>query len=151
MAINSEYRKKREDLYKNDNLTLREYKAGLVSLQKDKKARLQNLLTPEQKNSIAEIKKKRDVDRQVNAAGRLERMKFRISLTDQQTASLKLQQQKLATEVRSIRENDNLLAYQKKEQIKQLSEKQKDELKSILTAEQLSQLENMRKQHFGGR
>ena len=151
MAINSEYRKKREDLYKNDNLTLREYKAGLVSLQKDKKARLQNLLTPEQKNSIAEIKKKRDEDRQVNAAGRLERMKIRLSLTDQQTASLKLQQQKLATEVRSIRENDNLLAYQKKEQIKQLSEKQKDELKSILTAEQLSQLENMRKQHFGGR
>jgi succinate dehydrogenase flavin-adding protein (antitoxin of CptAB toxin-antitoxin module) len=151
MAINAEYNKKRSDLYKNDNLTLREYKAGLVSLAKDKKSKLENLLTQDQKNKIAEFKKKRDEDRQVRAAAHLERMKIRLNLTDQQTASIKSHEQSMATQIRSIRENDNLLSYQKRDQIKQLAEKQKDELKSILTPEQLSQLENMHKQRFAGK
>ncbi|MBS1935384.1 MAG: hypothetical protein JST96_15395, partial [Bacteroidetes bacterium] len=40
-AINREYHKKSSDLYKNDNLTLREYKAQLLALQKEKKNKLQ--------------------------------------------------------------------------------------------------------------
>ena len=151
LAINEDYRRKSADLYKNDNLTLREYKAGLVTLQKDKKAKLQSLLTPEQKNRIAEFKKKRQEDNQVRAAARLERMRIRLNLTDQQTASIKSQEQHFSTQIQSIRENDNLLAYQKKEQIKALAEKHRDELKSLLSPDQLSQLDNMRQRRFGGK
>jgi hypothetical protein len=151
MAINMEYRKKSTDLYKNDNLKLGEYKAQLLALQKDKKSKLQNLLTPEQKTKIAEQKKRRDENMQVMAAARLERMKIKLNLTDQQAATIKSQEQNMRTQMRSIRENDNLMAYQKMEQMKSLAEKHKAEIKSVLTPEQQTQFDNMHKQKFGGR
>ena len=38
-TINEDYRKKSQDLYKQDNITLREYKSQLLALQKDKKSK----------------------------------------------------------------------------------------------------------------
>jgi Spy/CpxP family protein refolding chaperone len=151
MAINMDFKKKSTDLYKNDNLKLGEYKAQLLALQKDKKSKLQNLLTPEQKTKIAEQKKKRDENMQVMAAARLERMKIKLNLTDQQEATIKSKEQNLRTQMRAIRENDNLMAYQKMEQMKSLAEKHKAEIKSVLTPEQQTQFDNMHKQKFGGR
>ncbi len=150
-AINTEYHKKSADLYKNDNLTLREYKAQLLVLQKEKKSKLQNLLTPEQKNQVAAFKKRADENAQVMAAAHLERMKIRLKLSDNQVTAIKSQQQKMRTQIQSIRENENLMADQKREQIRSLAMKQKDEIKSVLTPEQVSQLDSMHKQRFGGK
>src|SRR5579872_4611079 len=36
MAINKDYRQKREDLFKQDNITLKQYKASLLALDKEK-------------------------------------------------------------------------------------------------------------------
>ena len=151
MAINMEYKKKSADLYKNDNLKLGEYKAQLLALQKDKKSKMQNLLTPEQKTKIAEQKKKRDENMQVMAAARLERLKIKLNLTDQQEASIKSKEQNFRSQMHSIRENDNLMAYQKMDQIKSLSEKNRAEIKLLLTPEQQTQFENMHKHKFGER
>ena len=150
-AINMDYHKKSSDLYKNDNLTLREYKSQLLALQKDKKNKLQGLLTPEQKNKMAEFKKKREENAQVMAAAHLERMKIKLNLTDQQTATIKSQEQNLRTQMKTIRENDNLMRDQKMEQMKALLAKQKDAIKSVLTPEQQSQFESMHKQRFGAK
>jgi len=147
-AINEDYRKKSSDLYKNDNLTLREYKSQLLALQKEKKSKLQGLLTPEQKAKMAELKKKRQENAQVMAAARLERMKINLKLSDQQAAAIKSQQQNLRAQMQSIRENDNLMRDQKMEQIKTLLAKQKDAIKSVLTPEQLSAFESMHKHRF---
>lgn len=149
--INKEYRKKQSDLYKNDNLTLGQYKSQLLALQKEKKNKFQSLLTPEQKNKMAEFKKKRAENAQVMAAAHLERMKINLKLSDQQAATIKSQQQKLKEQMQSIRENDNLMREQKMEQIKALLAKQKDAIKSVLTPEQQSQFENMHKQRFGAK
>jgi hypothetical protein len=147
-AINDSYRKKSSDLYKNDNLTLREYKAQLITLQKDRKSQVSGLLTAEQKTQLADWKKRADENAQVRAAAHLERLKITLNLNDQQTATLKSQQQNFRSQLVAIRENDNLLPYQKKEQMKDLATKQKDVLKTVLTSEQLSQWENMHKQRF---
>ena len=147
-AINESYRKKSADLYKNDNLTLREYKSQLLALQKDRKAKMNALLTADQKTAIANWKKRADEHAQISAAARLERMKIRLNLTDLQTASIKSQQQMLRSQMLAIRENDNLLPEQKREQMRDLVSKQKDALKSVLTPDQLSQLESMHKQRF---
>jgi len=150
-AINMDYRKKSADLYKMDNITLKEYKSQLLALQKDKKNKTQALLTPEQKNEMAEFKKKREENAQVMAAAHLERMKIKLNLTDQQTATIKSQEQNLRVQMKSIRENDNLMREQKMEQMKALFAKQKDAIKSVLTPEQQSQFENMHKQRFGAK
>lgn len=150
-AINMDYRKKSSDLYKNDNLTLREYKSQLLALQKEKKNKLQGLLTPVQKTKVAEFKNKREENMQVMAAARLERMKINLKLSDQQATTIKSQQQNLRAQLQSIRENDNLMKDQKMEQIKTLIAKQKEAIKSVLTPEQLSQFENMPKERPGVR
>jgi Spy/CpxP family protein refolding chaperone len=148
-AIDKEYHQKSADLYKNDKMTLGEYKMQLASLQKEKKYKLQALLTPEQKDNIAQWKKQREENIQVKAAARLERMKIRLKLTDQQAATIKTQEQNTREQMKSIHENENLASEQKREQIKTLMAKQKDAIKSVLTPEQATELENMHKHRFG--
>jgi len=150
-AINKEYHKKSSDLYKNDNLTLREYKAQLLTLQKEKKNKLQGLLTPEQKNKMAEWKKQREENAQVMAAAHLERMKIHLKLTDQQAATIKSQEQNTRAQIKAVRENDNLMRDQKMEQIKTLIAKQKEAIKSVLTPEQATEMDNMHKHRFGAK
>ena len=68
MAINKEYRQKAADLYKQDDITLKQYKAGLAALNKDKKDKLAALLTPRQKDQLAARRKRMDENRQVMQA-----------------------------------------------------------------------------------
>lgn len=148
-AISKEYRQKQRDLYKNDKMTLGEYKSQLVTLGKEKKAKMQALLTPEQKDRMAKMKQQAVENAQVRAAANLERMKIKLNLSDEQTATIKSQQAKLRDQFTSIRENDNLLPQQKMEQIKALAMKRQDLVKSVLTPEQLSKFQAMHARHWG--
>jgi Spy/CpxP family protein refolding chaperone len=151
MAINKEYHDKSADLFKKDNITLKEYKAGLVALQKDRRSKTEALLTPQQKEQTARRKKMAEENRQVAEAGRMERLKLRLKLSDDQVSKLRAGQEGLRTQVRSIHENDNLLPQEKMEQMKGLMAKRKDVFKSVLTPEQFNQFEQMmqHKRGFG--
>jgi hypothetical protein len=150
-TINEDFRKKSQDLYRQDNITLREYKSQLLALQKDKKSKLQNLMTPDQKNEMEKWKKHASEEMQVKAAANLERMKIHLNLSDDQTAKIKSQQAEFRSQVQAIHQNDNLLSYQKKDQMKALIAKRQDAMKSVLTPEQFSQFEKMHRQRFGER
>jgi|SRR5579862_2329723 len=148
-AINQDYRKQQQDLYRQDNLTLREYKSRLLALQKDRNSKLQNLLTPEQKTAMANWKKRRSEDRQVRAAAQLERMKIRLKLSDEQVSKIQSQESDLHSQIAQIRQNDDLLPDQKRDQLKALFEKRDLAMKSVLTPEQYSQFEKFHHRHFG--
>ncbi|HWB91237.1 MAG TPA: hypothetical protein VG605_05275 [Puia sp.] len=143
IAINKEYRRKAADLFAQDNLTLKQYKAGLLVLNKEKKDKLAALLTPRQRDLLAAKQKRMDENRQVMEAARLERLKLRLNLTDDQVAKLKAGQENLHSQVKAIHDNDNLLPRQKKEQMKTLLAKRNNTYKSVLTPEQYSQFEKM--------
>ena len=57
---------------------------------------------------------------------------------------------KIAKKVKALRENDKLDAEKKKEQMHELMKKQKEQLKSILTEEQMKKLQEGRKEGPGG-
>ena len=143
MAINAEYRKNSEELFKMDNITLKEYKSRLLVLQKDKKDKLQGLLTSEQKDQIAKWKKQSAENAQVRSAAQMERMKIRLNLNNDQVATIQSKQAAFKAQVKSIHENDGLLPQEKMEQIKALASNQRDAIKSVLTPEQISTFENM--------
>ncbi len=145
--INTDYHKKAADLFKNDNLTLRQYKAGLIALQKEKKAKLKGLLTPEQKARLAKGKQRAAENAQVMAAARMERLKIRLGLSDQQVATLRSKEEALRTQLRSVHENDDLLPQQKMEQFKELGSKRKEIIKSVLTPDQLTKFNEMEMAH----
>ena len=148
-AINKDYHQKAQDLFKQDNLTLKQYKAGLVTLQKEKKDKMAALLTPQQKDELAARRKRMDENRQVMEVARLERLKLRLNLTDDQVARIKAGQENLHSQVKAIHENDNLLPQQKMEQMKALLAKRNDTYKAVLTPEQYSQFEKMHERGFG--
>jgi hypothetical protein len=143
MAINRDYQQKAADLFKKDNITLREYKAGLIALQKDKKSQLQALLTPAQKDQIAKRRQQAKENAQVMDAARMERMKIHLNLSDEQTAKIKAGQEALHNKAKAIMENDDLLPQQKREQLKALASQRKDNLMAVLTPEQASKLQSM--------
>jgi len=89
MAINKEYHDKSAELLKKDNITLKEYKAGLIALQKDRRSKMGALLTPQQKEQLASRKKMAEENRQVAEAAQMERLKLRLGLSDDQLAKIK--------------------------------------------------------------
>lgn len=149
-AITKEYRQKSTDLFKKDNITLREYKSTLLALQKEKKSKIEALLTQQQKDEKTARRKRMAENAQVMAAARLERLKLHLNLTDDQITKIKAGQQDLHQQLKAIHENDNLLPQQKMEQLKTLMAKRNDTYKSVLTPEQYSQFEKMSHHRDGG-
>ncbi|HVS95572.1 MAG TPA: hypothetical protein VHE54_03770 [Puia sp.] len=149
-AINRAYRQKAADLFKQDNITLKQYKAGLLALQKERKQKTEALLTPEQKERLAARRKRMSENVQVREAAHLERLKLRLDLSDDQVAKLKTGQEDLRSQARSIRENDNLLPQEKRQELKALMAKRNDNFKSVLTPDQYSQFEKMFHHRPGG-
>lgn len=143
MAINKEFKQKESDLFAKDNITLKEYKANLIALHKEKKARLDGLLTPDQKDQIARRKKATAENMQVMEAARMERLKIHLNLSDDQIGKLKAGQANLHQQAQAIHENDNILPQQKRQQMKDLMAKRNDIYKSVLTPEQYSKFEQM--------
>jgi Spy/CpxP family protein refolding chaperone len=151
MAINKDDRQKREDLFKQDNITLKQYKAGLLALDKEKKAKIEALLTPLQKDQQAASRRLREDRAQLMASTRLDRLRQALNLTDDQVAKLKTGQDNLRTQVQAIRNNDNLLPQEKHQQLKALMTTRNDNFKTILTPDQYSKFQQMRnRHHFGG-
>lgn len=150
MAIDKDYRQKTADLFQQDNITLKQYKTGLLALQKDKKDKMSALLTQQQKDQLATNRKRINENRQVREAGNLEKLKLRLNLTDDQVAKLKTGQEALRNQARSIHENDNLLPQEKMEQMRSLMAKRNDTYRSVLTPDQYAQFEKMFQHHRGG-
>lgn len=150
MAINKEYRQKAADLFSQDNITLKQYKSGLLALQKEKKDKLSGLLTQQQKDEQVAQRKQMTENRQVREAAGLERLKLRLNLSDDQVAKLKTGQESIRSQARAIHENDNLLPQEKMQQIKALMAKRNDTYRSVLTPDQYTQFEKMFHHRSGG-
>jgi len=149
-AINKDYHLKAANLFEQDNLTLKQYKASLLVLQKEKKQKLAAILTPEQKDRLAIHRKRRTENARVRQAAHLERLKLRLDLTDDQVAKLQSEQETLRSQAQAIRVNDNLLRQEKRQQVKALMAKRNDTFRSVLTPDQYSRFEKMFHHHPGG-
>jgi hypothetical protein len=148
MTINMEYRNKQRDLYKQDNLTLGAYKSQLLSLQKEKRTKEKGLLTADQQTQLTQWHQRASENQQVMAAARLERLTIHLQLTDAQAAKIKAQEVDFMSHVQSIRNNDELMPDQKRDQMKSLFTQHQEAMASILTPDQLTKFKAMR--HRGG-
>ena len=149
-AINQDFHKQLAELQKNDKISLGEYKTKLAALHKDRKTKLLALLTDKQKEQIAQHKKNTEINAQVKNVAVLERMKLTLGLTEDQVAKIKAGQTSFKSKIKAIRENDSLLPEQKKEEVKNLMTQRKDFVKALLTPDQQSKADSLRK-NFKGR
>lgn len=144
------FHKQMEALQKNDNITVKEWRNKAETLRKEHKANTESILTTEQKAQLKKMKAEANEKQATMAKKRGERMKTQLGLTDEQSAKIDSHRKEMGEKMKSIRENKSLSDEQKKEQMKSLMKTQKENMKSILTEDQLKKLKEMKHRGPGG-
>jgi hypothetical protein len=147
-TINEDFKQQMTDLKKSeDKITVTEWKSKMTTIRKDHHEKVQKVLTDEQKASLKNMMHEHRRDMRKDGARGLEHMKKELNLTDDQVTALKKNHEAMGDKFKALREDKNLTEDQKKVELKKFKEQQHDNLKSILTEEQLQKLDQEKKQH----
>jgi Spy/CpxP family protein refolding chaperone len=140
------YRKQLQELNKNENITVKESRDRRSALHKEQQAKMQSLLTPEQKSKMAQIKADHKAKAAQHNAARIEKMKTRLNLSDEQVVKMKAQHEAMRAKFKAIKEDDKMDRVAKQEKLSALKAQMKEEHKKIFTPEQLQKMETMKKE-----
>lgn len=138
------FQKQMEELKKNDNITVKEWKSKMETLRKDQKTKMQSILTAEQKVQLEKMKTDRKAMHDVDSKARMDKMKIRLGLSDEQAAKMAKNRKEFSEKMKAIHENNSLSDEKKRDEMKALMKGQKENLKSILTEEQLQKLKEQK-------
>ncbi len=147
---NESFHQQMDELKKNDNITVKEWRNKAESLRKEYKAGISGILTGEQKAQIEKRKVEGKEKFATMAKERGAKMKAHLGLTDEQSAKMQTNRKEMGEKMKTIRENSSLSNEQKKEQMKEMMKKQKEYMKSTLTEEQLKKLKEMKEKRPEG-
>lgn len=147
--VKENHRKQMAELRKNENITVKEMRDRRAALAKEQKAAIDGILTQEQKIKIQEQRTKSIEKRKEMQAKRAEKMKKDLALTDDQSSKLKTMNESYRSKFETLKKNESLDRTAKKEQFKALKQQHKEELKNVLTQEQIQKLDEMKKDKGG--
>jgi len=150
-AQRESFRKQMEELKKNENITVKEWKSRMENIRKDNKAKMDGILTADQKAQIEKMKAEHKAMQEVDAKARMEKMKIHLGLTDEQADKIKKNRDEMSQKMKALREDDKMDMEKKKEKMKELMKEQKEKMKSILTKEQMKKMQEGRKPGPGKR
>lgn len=142
-------KQKMKELNKNESITVKEQRDRKDALRKEQKAKMQALLTPEQKTKMAELKATKMAKKEEKFAKALEKIKSKINLSDAQVMQLKSQRERIKANDKEIKDNESLSRTQRKEQLMALKAEAKIQKSNIFTADQIKQLDEMKKNKMG--
>ena len=142
-------KQKMKELNKNESITVKEQRDRKDALRKEQKAKMQALLTPEQKTKMAELKATKMAKKEEKFAKALEKIKSKINLSDAQVMQLKSQRERIKANDKEIKDNESLSRTQRKEQLMALKAEAKIQKSNIFTADQIKQLNEMKKNKMG--
>jgi len=144
-ALNEDYRKKMDELRKKDDILVKDWRNQMTELNKKHKEDMSALLSKEQKAQIERSKVERKKMAEIDANARMEKMKLRLDLNDDQMARIKKQRSETLEKRKAIHENRSDDMMKKREEMKTLIQKNKENMRSILNEEQLKKMKEMRK------
>jgi Spy/CpxP family protein refolding chaperone len=148
-TMRQDFRKKMDDLNKNESITVKAMRDQKAALIREQRTAFQNLLTPEQKNKLDDMRKHMAQKRQEMASRRIDKMKEKLSLSDEQTAKIKTLDSQFRENLKKNKENTSLDRTAKKEAFIEMFKQHKEELQGILTPEQLNKLQEWKKERTG--
>lgn len=137
------------ELRNNENMTVKDYNAKKEAILKVQKEQMSKVLTPEQKNQLAQNKKDRKAKHDLMPDKKLDKMKANLNLSDEQVSKLKATREAGKSKANAIKENSQLSDTEKKAQLMVLRKTQKENFKQILTPEQLNKMEEKKKARAG--
>jgi periplasmic protein CpxP/Spy len=144
-TANDDFRKQMQALNSNENQTVKQQRDGKEALMKAHKAKLESILTSDQKAQLAKLKEEGKQRHEEMAAKHLNKMKQELSLTDQQVSELKKGQEDLKSKMEAVHNNTSLDRTAKMQQMKALREDMKANLDKVLTPEQKQKWQGMHK------
>ena len=144
-AINEDSRKKMQELNKNESITVKEQRDRKAAIQKERKTKMDGLLTAEQKAKQTQLRTDHKAKKEASYAKRLDKMKTNLNLSDEQVTKLKTQRAATHAKAEKIKNNESLSREQKKEQMMALKSEAKNQHNKIFTPDQLKKREEMKK------
>ena len=144
-TINEDSRKKMQEFNKNESITVKEYRDKRFALQQEQKLKMQGLLTSDQKNIIEQKKKLAMAKKEEQHAIKINRLKTKLSLTDEQVNKLNQQREVMKEKIKAVKENDQLDRTAKKEKMMALKTEMKDSRDKLFTPAQIKKIEEMKK------
>jgi hypothetical protein len=144
----ADFKKKMAALNSNENITVKEQRDGKAMLLKEQHAKMQSLLTPEQKDKIARLKADHKLKGEQHYAARMDKMKSKLGLTDAQLAQMKTQRETMLARLKAIKEDDSMDRTAKKEKLMALKDQMKEDNKKIFTPEQLEKIATLKKERM---
>jgi Spy/CpxP family protein refolding chaperone len=142
-AINETFRKDMQQL-RDEKLTVKERNDKKHELQQKHVQDIQAVLTAEQKEQLAKNKKdqkEKIVDERKERAKNASRD---LNLSEDQRQKLAVLRESYKVKAETLRNDNTLTKEQKRERLQQLMVQQREEMKTILTAEQINQLQDRR-------
>lgn len=156
-TIREDFKKQASDLKNNTQLSAEEKQSHRKELHQQFRTQSEAVLTPAQKEQWSKMKEERrsaykgkkgdfKKDGQArNNRGRDFQQELDLSAEQQQkVASLRSE---FRPKLESLRNDNSLSAEQKRAKMQELMKQQQDQMKSILTPEQIQKIEAMRQQH----
>ncbi len=144
--LNEEYRKNMMDLRKKDDIPVKEWRSRREELNKKHRDDFRGLLSKEQRDQMEKMRTEKRTMSESDANARMEKMKSNLGLTNDQVEKLKKQRSETSEKMKAIRENKSLDETRKREEMKGLMNKRKENMRSILTEDQMKKMQEMKKQ-----
>jgi Spy/CpxP family protein refolding chaperone len=151
-VINDDFKQQMTELKKSeDKITVTEWKSKIATIRKDHHEKVEKVLTDEQKASLKKMHKEHGKGFRQDKHNRIEEMKKELSLTDEQTAAVEKNLSESLIKMRTVHDDKSLTDDQKKTQYKTLHDQQQESLKSILTPDQWTKFQELKKNHRYGK
>ncbi len=142
-TLNETFRQQMQDLNKNKSISTDEQKEKRKELVKEHKEKISSILTPEQRKQAQDESREYAAHKHGKMHGkRFGGMTKDLNLTPEQSTKMKDLNAALRNNIQSIRQNTSLSKEEKKEQMKSLMKKHKNDMEDLLTNEQKEQLKN---------
>ncbi|MCO5235737.1 MAG: hypothetical protein M9933_05655 [Chitinophagaceae bacterium] len=139
-GINKDYRSGINDLKRKEaTITVKDYKTQMQALNAKRRAETDNVFTAEQKAQLQQMRQKHQ-----GRPGMRGKAMSDLGLSENQSAQIRALRTSSREKVKTIRENQQLTDTQKKEQVIAVYKQQHEDMKSILTPEQMKKMEGFR-------
>jgi len=141
-ANRADFKKEMKAVNSNENQTVKQLRDQRAALAKGQKAKMESLLTNDQKIKMAEVKTQANSIHRERFAKHIDKMKQELSLSDNQVAALQRNHEASKRKLKAIKDNDQPDRAAKKEQMKAMKNDMKNNLASVLTKAQMEQMES---------
>ena len=159
-VLKNNFKKEMADLKSNSSLSESEKKEKRNAIGKEFRSKANAILSPDQRNEVAKMREERKKEgrhtefkkgnKKSTASGRgdkAKQMEQKLNLTAAQQQKVSSIKENYKPKFAAIRSNESLTDESKKDKMKTLRMARQQEIKAVLTPEQIEKLKNGRKEH----